>query len=132
MDFGYWHEEHGCVVLLELKDYSRPTPLPSDLLDELVAKGRDGLLMTHAVWSGRGAGRELAEQLPDVFRAEARVRLCFVMKLGRQEVVSLRPLRDLLKYRVLVYAELLGLKASVQLLDHETARAKGLPVAEPS
>lgn len=133
MDFGYWHEVHHCIFLLELKDYFiSPRTLPTDLVSELVDKGRHALLMMHAAWQGKGEGGALAAELPEGCRRETPLQLKFVLKLRREEVPQLGTLQSAIRLPVLVYADLLGLTASVQILDHERAIARGLPLADAS
>ncbi|WP_437914627.1 hypothetical protein WME73_02565 [Sorangium sp. So ce302] len=132
MDFGYWDDQRRRMVLLEVKDYSDRSPKDEHLLETMVAKGRDSLLMLNAAWQRRGAGRALVEEIPGVFREEVPVRLYFILKVRQSEFASLRHLRDPIRTKVLVYAELLGLNANVQFLDHQKAMTIGLPVAEVS
>ncbi|MEO5728284.1 MAG: hypothetical protein ABI134_16700, partial [Byssovorax sp.] len=114
-----------------LKDYFiSPRTIPTDLVSELVAKGRHSLLMMHAAWQRKGEGSALSAELPEQCRREANLQLKFVLKLRKEEVSRLGTLQDAIRLPVLVYADLLGLTASVQILDHERAIARGLPLAD--
>jgi hypothetical protein len=133
MDFSYWDEAHQCIKLLELKDYyAPPRAIPTELVSELTAKGRHALLMMHAAWHGKGEGATLCTELPEVCRRAVPLQLKFVLKIRKEEVANLGKLQDAIRLPVLVYAELLGLIASVQVLDHARAIKKGLPLADAS
>ena len=133
MDFGYWDEAYRCIFLLELKDYHvSPRTIPTNLVSELVAKGRDALVMMHAAWQRKGEGGALFAELPEECRREARLELRFVLKLRNEEVSRLGTLQDSIRLPMLVYAELLGIAANVRILDHEGAIARKLPLTDAS
>lgn len=130
MDFGCYTGAKGCLELFELKDYSEQPELPRHLVDNLVSKGRDSLLMLHAAWSGRGEGRTLGAQLPNACRNESKLRLYFVIKLERTQMTAFAAIRDMVRPRVQVYADVLGLAATVNTLDHVSAMRRQLPITE--
>jgi hypothetical protein len=131
MDFGWWDDGRQAIQLLELKDYSTRTP-SFELLPKLVAKGRDCLVMLHAVWQSLSdTARALGAELPERCRAPQKLRLFFVVKTGTGGLsrVDILPLKDSLESHIKAYAELLGVRGLIVfLLDHDKAIEKGLPV----
>jgi hypothetical protein len=134
MDFGYFDEAKGSILLVELTSYRKATEAPKSavLLTEMITKARDSLLMLQAAWRGHGEGKALAPELPQSCRKELRLRICFVMKLRPEHLVSfaMSDIRGRLKTCVAACAELLGLEVHVELFDHTTAMRK-LPITEP-
>lgn len=130
MDYGCYASAKNCIELFELKDYSRHLDLPSHLVDNLVAKGRDSIVLLHSAWSNRGEGRVLRGELPDECRSESPLRLYFVVKMAKTHVAQFATIRDHVRTRVRVYASVLGLSVNVQALDHHTAIKYQLPIAE--
>lgn len=51
MDVGWWDEPAQATFLVEIKDYSVRKP-SREILGNLIAKGRDCLVMLHAAWCG--------------------------------------------------------------------------------
>ena len=67
MDFGWWQKEQNRLWLIEIKDYAHLTTeerLPNHLLDNLVDKATDSLLMLASCWIKTGKGREFSGCLP--------------------------------------------------------------------
>ncbi|MEQ8969819.1 MAG: hypothetical protein RIE73_05425 [Coleofasciculus sp. C1-SOL-03] len=67
MDFGWWDSTKNSLWLLDVKDYSHLTPterLPDYLLENLVNKATDSLLILSAVWFGSVKGQEICSELP--------------------------------------------------------------------
>ena len=132
MDVGYWDEPHQAIVLLELKDYASREPARA-LVPKLVAKGRDCLVMLHAVWTELGdTARDLRHEMPEAFHMQQKLRLFFVLKAGAEGISkeALTPMRGQLENAIKAYAELLGIRSLVVLLlDHEGAIRRGLPVS---
>lgn len=130
MDVGYWDEAHQWISLLEVKDFSVHEPLKA-LLPKLVAKGRDSLVMLHAVWHDLSdIARALRGDLPDPCRSPKKVRLLFVLRVGagfsREQLL---PIKDDVEHQIKAYAELLGFsRIIVAVMDHEKAVEKGLPL----
>jgi hypothetical protein len=141
MDFGWRNEEKGAVCLMEIKDYSAPgqslsrEQLTEHLIPKLVAKGRDCLLFLRAAWNGLSelAGA-LREELPSSCRVDQPVRLFFVLKRDSKLLAAELPmfLKDKLTADLRAYASILGIRASVILVDHEKAIRMKLPVSLPS
>ncbi len=132
MDVGWWEEKWQAIVLLEIKDYSTQLPR-KDLMSSLLAKGRDCLVMLHAVWHGVSAiGKTLGADLPERCRQPQRLVLYFVLKVGTGMTAKelLVNIKESLENHVNAYAEVLGMRRiTVILLDHEKAIAKGLPLS---
>lgn len=136
MDFGYFDEAAGHLVLVELSSYGKAAapPVSRLLLQEMIAKARDALLMLQAAWRGHGAGKDLALELPQACRRESRVRLCFVIKLTPEHRVTLTPvamsnIAGRLRAAVVAAAGLLGLRVVVELFDQRSVLGR-LPVTE--
>jgi hypothetical protein len=131
MDFGWWDEAKQSISLLEIKDYSTRQPA-RDLLSHLVPKGRDWLVMLHAVWrDASDLARALREDLPEHCRTPQKLRLFFVLKVapGGLPREHLPAINSALADHIQAYAELLGIRGLVVLLlDHEKAIEKGLPI----
>jgi hypothetical protein len=67
MDFGWWQKEQNRLWLIEIKDYAHLSieeRLPNHLLDNLVDKATDSLLMLASCWAKTGKGREFSLCLP--------------------------------------------------------------------
>ena len=131
MDVGWWDEARQAIYLLEIKDYSRHEA-KKDLRSNLIAKGRDCLVMLHASWRDvSDVGRALLRELPERCRTPQRLRLFFVLKDGdaghAKELIP--AIKDDLENHIKAYAELLGMgRLDVVLLDHVKAIEKGLPI----
>jgi hypothetical protein len=130
MDFAYRDPARGHVVLLEIKDYTgRDTP--SHLVDSLIAKGRDSLIMLHSVWRAyAGQGASLRDELPEFFRVPSRLQLIFVLKVDRHTrmMTPLNEMGDQLGWKIRPYLGLLGLEGRAILMDQEKALRIGLPL----
>jgi hypothetical protein len=135
MDFAYWDAVRGCLVLLELKDYAG-REAPTHLVDSLIAKGRDCLIMLQSAWRGgnSGLGVDLALALPERLRVRSRVQLIFVLKVdGATRMPPVNAMRDKLKWSIRAYANLLDLEGNAVLMDQDKASKAALPLrASPS
>jgi hypothetical protein len=130
MDFAYWDAVHGCLVLLEVKDYAG-REAPTHLVDSLIAKGRDCLIMLQSAWRGgsSGLGVALALALPERLRVRCRVQLVFVLKVdGTTRMPPVNSMRDKLKWSIRAYANLLDLEGNAVLMDQDKASKAGLPL----
>lgn len=129
MDFAYWDAARDRLVLLEVKDYTG-REAPTHLVNSLIAKGRDCLIMLQSAWRGdAGTGASLCHELPERLRRPSRLQLIFVLKVDDQ--TRMRPLaemRDQLRWSLRAYTALLGLEGSTTLMDQEQAVRLGLPL----
>lgn len=136
MDFGYFDAATGKMILVEFSSYARSNEdIDNDkrknLLAEMIAKGRDSLLMLQAAWRGIGVGSALCCELPDVCRQLRPLQLCFVLKMTPAQTIQLHmtntqgPLRSAVR----ASANLLGLDVEVHLLDHHQAMQR-LPISQ--
>src|SRR5262249_30280382 len=125
MDFGFCDLEGRILHLLELKDYSRPGELPPALVDELVQKATDCLLLLGSIWHGlphaEGLKRDLHEEWHQKPVHAGGLRLIFVVKLAEQSHrADMQPMLDKLRNKLAGRLELFALRqiATVELLDH--------------
>jgi hypothetical protein len=85
MDFAWWQNETKTLWLIEIKEYANLSSeecLPDYLLDNLVNKATDSLLMLAAMWSKTNQGLKLAACLPPIFhRFSGRLKLFLYSKL---------------------------------------------------
>ncbi len=137
MDFGYFDEAESRLVLVELSSYSKSAdpPVSKLLLQEMITKARDALLMLQAAWRAHGEGKALVRELPEPCRKEARVRVCFVIKLTPEHRAALTPIAmaniaGQLRSAVVTSAGLLGLDVHVELFDQRSVLGR-LPITEP-
>ena len=129
MDFAYWDAPRDRLVLLEVKDYTG-REAPSHLVNSLIAKGRDCLIMLQSVWHrGAGTGASLCREVPERFRLHSRLHLIFVLKVDDQtRMKPLNEMRDQLTWSIRAYTALLGLEGNATLMDQEKAFSLGLPL----
>lgn len=136
MDFGWWDSTKNILWLLELKDYSHLQPtdkLPDRLLDILIEKATDSLLILSAVWIGSLNGQGMKSDLPTachIFPTEPKkLKIVFVMKLTNHHIkVELSPLKTRLLERLKGRTTLFDMKiGDVTLVDHLNAM-KYLPI----
>ena len=133
MDFSYWDEAAGRLVLLELKDYTDRSA-PSHLVDTLIAKGRDSLIMLKSVWHRDAVGQAaaLSRDLPERFRTPAETRLLFVLKVSAStRMAPIREMNDKVEGSLQAYRDLLGIRGRAIVMNHRQAAAHHLPV-EPT
>jgi hypothetical protein len=134
MDFGWWHDPEQVFVLLEVKDYS-VHEAQQDLRAKMIAKGRDCIVMLHAAWHGTSdIGRRLCAALPEPCRVPRRLQIRFVIKVGAGLPTELlTTYADHVQNAVRKYANLLGIRCGVAVLDHHKAIQKGLvsPIPPP-
>jgi hypothetical protein len=130
MDFSYWDAAADRLVLLELKDYTDRT-VPGDLVDALIAKGRDSLIMLKSVWRGDAIGQAaaLSRDLPARFRTPAEIRLLFVLKVNEKtQMEPVNKMSDKVEWSLQAYRELLGIRGRAIVMNHHQAAAHHLPV----
>jgi hypothetical protein len=136
MDFGWWESAKNILWLLDVKDYSHLTKkekMPEYLLENLISKAADSLLILSAVWSGTAKGQEICLDLPPSCRtfprAPKRLKLVFVLKLTKHHrKTDLGPLKTRLSARLKGRIALFDI-TNVTLADHETALKMGLPIS---
>ncbi|RKZ50904.1 MAG: hypothetical protein DRR16_05610 [Candidatus Parabeggiatoa sp. nov. 3] len=106
MDFCWWQEDENRLWLIELKDYANLTPaecLPNHLLDNLIAKATDSLLMLAACWAKTGKGQEFLSCLPSSVQEfprhpqQLKLKLFFILKI---DVSMFKDEIDALKYEL--------------------------------
>lgn len=135
MDFGWWDSTRNTLWLLDIKDYSHLTPsekLPDHLLDNLINKATDSLLLLSAVWFGSIKGKEIGLELPlscQSFPSNPRkLKIVFVLKISNTHIkAELSPLKTRLLARLQGRIALFDLN-NVTLTDHETGIKMGLPI----
>lgn len=137
MDFAWWEAGREAIHLLEVRDYSDPAhKLAVDfLVHECVQKATDCLLMLASVWYGLPAGERLRECVPETWQRRPAERghvfLTFVIKTTTQnDKVSIGQVQNRVRDKLKGRLELLELRGSttVQIMDHETARQRGVPL----
>ncbi len=132
MDFAWCDETTMALHLLEVKDYSTDPQLPAWLINDLVQKGTDCLLLLASVWYRLPHGDSIRACLPDEWHEHAEgqpINLTFVLKTA--ENVALQPLQDQLRQKLKGRQELLALRTvtTVSLVNHELAVSElGLPL----
>ncbi len=135
MDFCWWDTGENSLWLLEVKDYSRLTPqqrLPDELLDKLINKATDSLLILASVWFGSLKGQQICGDLPLSCRSfperPKNIKIFFILKLTDQNIkLQLSPLRTRLRTKLIGRLSLFDI-SNVTLTDHETAIQYGLPI----
>jgi len=129
MDFGWWQEDKNILWLFELKDYANLTLnecLPNHLLDNLITKAMDSLLMLAACWAKTGKGREFLSCLPSPVQnfpmhpEQLKLKLFFILKIDvnmfKDEIDALKyELNNRLRGRIALF----NIK-HVSLVDHLT------------
>jgi len=129
MDFGWWQPEQNRLWLIEIKDYAHLTTeerLPNHLLDNLVDKATDSLLMLASCWAKTGKGREFFSCLPPPIQQfpespeQLKLKLFFILKIDvtmfKDEIDALRyGLNNRLRGRVALFNI-----RYVSLVDHLT------------
>ncbi len=155
MDFGYWDGGSETLWLIELKgievwfdpkdDDCSPEPIDQmpvprarqeRLVDDLVGKATDSLMILSAVWSGTSSGKSFASLFPDsvsVFPGAGRIRMLFVLDVPDRRKSLLSLVRDQVNKFLMGRLNLFDFK-SASVVDVETAgrlvaeRAKGLHI----
>jgi hypothetical protein len=140
MDFCWWQKEQNRLWLIEIKDYahlSTEERLPNHLLDNLVDKATDSLLMLATCWAKTGKGREFSACLPLPIQQfpehpeQLKLKLFFILKIDvnmfKDEIDALRyRLNDRLRGRVALFNI-----RYVSLVDHLTViKHNLLPIEE--
>jgi hypothetical protein len=140
MDFGWWQKQQNRLWLIEIKDYAHLTTeerLPKHLLDNLVDKATDSLLMLANCWAKTGKGREFSSCLPPAIQQfpehpeQLKLKLFFILKINvamfKDEIDALRyELNDKLRGRVALFNI-----RYVSLVDHITVINNNLlPIEE--
>lgn len=135
MDFAWWDNSKQILWLLDVKDYSQLTPperLPDYLLDKLINKVTDSLMILSSVWSNSKQGQQIKTDLPvscQTFPSEPRrLKIVFVLKIQNPTLkVDLPPLKTRLVSRLQGRLALFDLN-NITLVDHEIAVKMGLPL----
>jgi hypothetical protein len=135
MDFCWWDDNKNTLWLLEIKDYSHLTPLerlPDHLLDKLINKATDSLLILASVWFGSLRGKQICGDLPifcQTFPVQPKkIKIVFILKLTDTNIkLQLSPLKTRLKDKLIGRLLLFDI-SHVTLTDHETAIKMGLPI----
>ncbi|MEH2336432.1 hypothetical protein [Nostoc sp.] len=129
MDFGWWDSTNDTLSLLEIKDYSHLTPLerlPDHLLEKLINKVTDSVMILASVWSGTLQGQNFYRELPvscQVFPTHPKkIKVFFIFKISDEIKIKqeLTDIRDKLKNKMLGRLMLFDI-TNLVLVDHETA-----------
>lgn len=138
MDFGWWQADKKVLWLIEIKEYESLTPterLPAHLLNNLVNKATDSLLMLAALWAKTNKGLELAKCLPSsIHQFPGRVKLFFIFKVAEDQTLfrnHFGSLKDALKNQLRGKRALFDIK-HITLVDHLTAIKCNLPITIPN
>ncbi len=138
MDFCWWDAGKNTLWLLEVKDYShfRPpqgfTGNSADyLLNKLINKATDSLLILASAWFGSLQGQEICGDLPVFCHSfptkPKKIRIVFIFKITDPNIkLQLRDLKDSLQIKLKGRLSLFD--TNVTLTDHETAIQNGLPI----
>lgn len=129
MDFGWWDSTKETLSLLEIKDYSHLTPtqrLPDHLLEKLINKVTDSVMILASVWSGTLQGQKFYTELPtscQIFPIHPKkVKVIFIFKISDEIRIKqeLTDIRDKLRNKILGRLMLFDI-TNLILVDHETA-----------
>lgn len=124
MDFAWIHQ--GKLVLLEVKSFSGVSVLPyQKLLDNLINKVTDSLMMLLSGWSGGAWGRAFVPQLPVAAQTSTSLILAVALDLPIHLQTHLNPLRDALNNRLKGRLQLANV-SSVTLMDYSRLRKNPL------
>ncbi|MCD8486186.1 MAG: hypothetical protein LRZ84_05425 [Desertifilum sp.] len=137
MDFAWWDTSKSTLYLMDVKDYSHLTPsekLPEPLLEKLIAKVTDSLMILSSAWIGTGQGQQIKIDLPmscQTFPLKPKsLKIIFVLKIKNSTLkAELSPLKTRLVNRLQGRLALFDLR-NVTLIDHEIAINMGLPITE--
>ena len=135
IDFCWWDSTRNTLWLLDIKDYSHLTPsekLPAHLLENLINKATDSLLLLSAVWFGSLKGKGISSELPiscqSFPQAPQKLKIVFVLKISNSHLkAELSPLKTRLLARLQGRIALFDIK-NITLADHETGIKMGLPM----
>lgn len=135
MDFAWWDTSQQILWLLDVKDYSHLTPserLPDYLLEKLINKVTDTLMILSSVWINSEQGQQIKINLPTSCQTfplkPHRLKIVFVLKIQNPTLkLSLSPLKTSLVSRLKGRLALFDLN-HITLVDHETAIQMGLPL----
>lgn len=136
MDFAWWDTSQQILWLLDVKDYSQLTPserLPDYLLDKLINKVTDSLMILSSVWINSEQGQQIKIGLPTSCQTfplkPRRLKIVFVLKIQNPTLkADLSPLKTRLVDRLKGRLALFDL-SNITLVDHEIAvKIKGLPL----
>jgi len=137
MDFAWWDASNSTLYLMDVKDYSHLTPsekLPEPLLEKLIAKVTDSLMILSSAWIGTNQGQQIKIDLPTSCQSfplkPNRLKIIFVLKIKNSSLkAELSPLKTRLVNRLQGRLALFDLR-NVTLIDHEIAINMGLPITE--
>ncbi|WP_445630204.1 hypothetical protein [Nostoc sp. DSM 114167] len=136
IDFGWWDASKDTLCLLEVKDYSGLSPserLPQHLLDKLINKVTDTLMLLSSVWFASLQGQQICSDLPvscQTFPIKPKkIKIVIILKINSDIKIrdELSPIKTRLKDKLLGRLQLFDIK-HVTLVDHETAIKMPLPI----
>lgn len=128
MDFAWIHQglHQRQLVLLEVKNFSGVSLLPyQKLLDNLINKITDSLMMLLSGWSGGTWGNAFVPQLPIAARNPVPLILAVALDLPDNLRVHLSALRTALNARLKGRLQLANVQ-SIALMDYTTLRQNSL------
>lgn len=124
MDFAWIHQNK--LIILEVKDFSGIAVLPyQKLLDNLINKVTDSLMMLLSGWSSGAWGSAFAPQLPIAAQAPVPLILAVALDLPADLHVHLSALRTALNARLKGRLQLANVQ-SIALMDYMTLRRNSL------
>ncbi len=136
IDFGWWDSAKNTLHLLEVKDYSTLPALerlPEHLLDKLINKVTDTLMLLASAWVGSLQGQQICSDLPVScqkfpFKPQ-KIKIVIVLKISddtkiKEELSVLKVrLKDKMKGRLKLFDI-----EHITLVDHEVALKMPLPI----
>jgi hypothetical protein len=143
MDFGWWDQDKNYLYLMELSDFSSLTPEQKSvdqLVEEIILKTTDCLLMLCAIWINSEKGKNLCKEISstclDFPSNLCKLKIIFVYKIeSSQSSGWLSPILDRLRSRIKdkdskVFKLLdINYLNDIQLLNHIKAKELGYPIA---
>ncbi len=136
MDIGWWDNEKGKLIFLELKGIeiwqssNEKERAHTYLVKSLKEKISDVLLIMSAIWVGTKVGEKLKEDLPEEthkFPGEGNLKFIILIDTPRSLKSLLTPVKDAINRKLAGRVRLFGIK-HVTLTDLDTAIKMGLPV----
>ena len=134
MDFGWWDKDNSKIILLELKGkeiWDGWTPGQSAsarLIENLVAKATDMLLILSAVWLKTEIGSELSLELPgSVAGGLQAIKFVFLVDTPATQIPLLSNLKDKLNQILAGRMQLFGIRHAT-LVHLDNAIKMGLPI----
>jgi hypothetical protein len=125
IDFGWWDSAEDTLHLLEIKDYSglpASERLPEYLLEKLINKVTDTLMLLASVWFSSLQGQQICSDLPASFHKfplqPKKIKIVINSDIKIRDELS--PLKVRLKNKLLGRLKLFDIE-HITLVDHETA-----------